>query len=66
VLNYNIERKLFTLTCFIRVFSLLSVWKDNVEMDVGGTDLEGVDWTYLPQDGEHQAVVNMVLHLQVP
>jgi len=38
-----------------------------LEWNLGETGLEGVDWIHLAQDsGQRQALVNMVMKLQVP
>jgi hypothetical protein len=42
-------------------------WVNNIKMDLGEIEWEGVDWIELPQD-RHQwkALVNTVMNLRVP
>jgi hypothetical protein len=42
-------------------------WEDNIKMDLGEIGLEGVDWIHVAHDRDHfQALLNMVMNLQVP
>jgi len=48
------------------IMSLL-VWKDNIKMDLQEVGGGGMDWIELAQDRNRwQALVNEVMHLQVP
>jgi hypothetical protein len=42
-------------------------WVNNVKMDLADTELGGMDWIDLAQDGEQwMALVNTVMNLRVP
>jgi hypothetical protein len=42
-------------------------WEDNLRIDLREIGWEGVEWMYLVQDRKQwQALVNMVMKLQVP
>jgi hypothetical protein len=42
-------------------------WEDNIRMYLRETGWEGMDWIHLAQNrGQWQALVNMVMNLQVP
>jgi hypothetical protein len=40
---------------------------DNIKIDLGDTEWDGMDWIDLSQDRDQwRALVNMVMHLRVP
>jgi hypothetical protein len=42
-------------------------WENNIRMDLWETGWEGEDWIHLAQDRDQwQALVNMIMNLQVP
>jgi len=42
-------------------------WEDNIRMDLREIGWEGVDWIHVGEDRDWwQAVLNMVMNLQVP
>jgi len=42
-------------------------WEDNIRMNLMEIGWEGVDWMHLAQDRDQwQALVNMIMDLQVP
>jgi hypothetical protein len=42
-------------------------WEDNITIDLREIGWEGADWMNMAQDGDQwQALVNMVMNLQVP
>jgi hypothetical protein len=42
-------------------------WVDNIKMDLGEIEWDGVDWIDIAQDGDQwRALVNTALNLQVP
>jgi hypothetical protein len=42
-------------------------WEDNIRIDLREIGWEGVNWIHLAQDRDQwQALVNMVMNLQVP
>jgi hypothetical protein len=42
-------------------------WEDNIRMDLRETEFGDLDWIHLAQDRDRwQALVNMVMNLQVP
>jgi hypothetical protein len=42
-------------------------WEDNIKMDLGEIGFGDVNWIHLAQDSNRwQALVNMVMSLQVP
>ena len=42
-------------------------WEDNIKMDLQEVGCEGMDWIMLAQDRDRwQALVNVVMNLQVP
>jgi hypothetical protein len=42
-------------------------WEDNIKMDLGKAEFEGVEWIHLAQDSDRwPAHVNTVMNLRVP
>jgi hypothetical protein len=43
------------------------MWADNINMDLGEIEWDGVDWICLAQDGKRwRALVNSVMSIWVP